>query len=124
MHDLKWNRTFNKHGFPGMNIPLDLRTEQYNHDVEGMWEALCTKISEDSAARVANTVKPMENVYDSIRIDCGLPDIRGYRSKGNPEVAVHQLIYDLMQISADHKNIIWVMWIPVVKDFFLTCTTV
>ena len=88
-HDLKWNRTFNKHGFPGMNIPLDLPTEQYNRHVKGMWKALCTNINEDSAARVANTVEPMENIYDSITIDCGLPEIRGYWSRGNPEVAVH-----------------------------------
>ena len=83
-HDLKWNRTFNKRCFPGMNIPLDLRTEQYNRDVKCMWKALCTNIDEDSAARVANTVEPMENIYDSITIDCGLPEIRGYRSGGNP----------------------------------------
>ncbi|XP_068697182.1 uncharacterized protein [Montipora foliosa] len=68
-HDLKWNRTFNKHGLPGMNIPLDLPTEQYNRDVKGMWDALGANINEDSAARVANTVEPMENIYDSIRID-------------------------------------------------------
>ena len=103
-HDLKWNRTFNKHGLPGMNIPLDLRTEQYNCDVKGMWKALGANINEDSAARVANTVEPMENIYDSIRIDCGLPKIRGYRSGGNPEAAVHQLICDLMQISAFKHN--------------------
>ena len=103
-HDLKWNRTFNKHGLPGMNIPLDLRTEQYNRDVKGMWKALGANINEDSAARVANTVEPMENIYDSIRIDLGLPEIRGYRSGGNPEVAVHQLICDLMQISAFKHN--------------------
>ena len=104
VHDLKWNRTFNKHGLPGMNIPLDLRTEQYNRDVKGMWKALGASINEDSAARVANTVEPMENIYDSIRIDLGLPEIRGYRSGGNPEVAVHQLICDLMQISAFKHN--------------------
>ena len=69
-----------------------------------MWKALGANINEDSAARVANTVEPMENIYDSIRIDCGLPEIRGYRSGGNPEVTVHQLICDLMQISAFKHN--------------------
>ena len=49
-HDLKWNRTFNKHGLPGMNIPLDLRTEQFNHDVKSMWKSLAANINEDSAA--------------------------------------------------------------------------
>ena len=48
--------------------------------------------------------EPMQNLYDAIRIDCGLPEIRGYRSGGNPEVAVHQLICDLMQISAFKHN--------------------
>ena len=69
-----------------------------------MWKALGANINEDSAARVANTVEPMENIYDSIRIDLGLPEIRGYRSGGNPEVAVHHLICDLMQISAFKHN--------------------
>lgn len=48
-HDLKWNRTFNKHGLPGMNIPVDLQTEQYNHEVKSMWNSLGANINEDSA---------------------------------------------------------------------------
>ena len=55
-HDPKWNRTFNKHGLPGMNIPLDLRTKQFNHDVKSMWKSLAASINEDSAVRIANTV--------------------------------------------------------------------
>lgn len=92
-----WNRTFNKHDLPGMNIPLDLRTEQFNRDVQSMWKALGANINEDSAARVPDTVEPMEKIQDSIRIDCGLPEITGYRFAGNPEVPVLQLIKDLVQ---------------------------
>ena len=43
-----------------MNIPLDLRTEQFNHDVKSMWKSLAASINEDSAARIANTVEPIE----------------------------------------------------------------
>ena len=82
-----------------MNIPLDLRTEQFNRDVQSMWKALGANINETSAARVADTVEPMEKIQDSIRIDCGLPEITGYRSTGNPEVPVLQLIKDLVQIN-------------------------
>lgn len=99
-HDLKWNRTFNKHGLPGINIPVDLQTEQYNHEVKSMWNSLGANINEDSAVRVANTVEPMEVIQDSIRRDLRLLDIRGYRSPGNPEVAVLQVIKDLVQIDA------------------------
>lgn len=42
----------------------------------------------------------MEGILDSIRCDCGLPQIKGYRSAGNPEAAVHQLIKDLVQVKA------------------------
>jgi len=59
-HDPKWNRTFNKHGLPGMNIPLDLRTKQFNHDVKSMWKSLAANLNEDLAALIANTVEPME----------------------------------------------------------------
>lgn len=99
-HDLQWNRTFNKYGLPGRNIPLDLRMEQFNKDVKTMWRALLANINETSAERVANTVEPMENIMDSIKRDCGLEEIPGYRSTGKPEVAVVQIIQDLMQISA------------------------
>lgn len=99
-HDLKWNRTFNKHGLPGINIPVDLQTEQYNHEVKSMWNSLGANINEDSAVRVANTVEPMEVIQDSIRRDLRLLDIRGYRSTGNPEDAVLQVIKDLVQIDA------------------------
>ena len=61
-HDLQWNRSFNKYGLPGKNIPLDLRTEQFNKDVKAMWRALQANISEKSAERVANTVEPMEHI--------------------------------------------------------------
>ena len=99
-HNLKWNRTFNKHGLPGMNIPLDLRTEQYNCAVKSMWRSLGSNINEDSALRVANTVEPMEGILDAIRRDCGLPEIQGYRSAGNSEVPVLQVIRDLVEINA------------------------
>lgn len=99
-HNLKWNRTFNKHGMPGMNIPLDLRTERYNCAVKSMWRSLGSNINEDSATRVTNTVEPREAILDTIRHDCGLPEIQGYRSAGNSEVPVLQVIRDLVQINA------------------------
>ena len=71
-HSLMWNRTFNKYGLPGKNIPLDLRTEQFNKDVKCMWRALQANINEASAERVANTVESMEDIRDSIKKDCGL----------------------------------------------------
>ena len=98
--DLKWNRTFNKYGLPGRNIPLDLRTEQFNKDVKTMWRALGANIDETNEERVANTVEPMEHIRDAIRRDCGLEETPGYRSSGQPEVAVLQVIQDLMQVNA------------------------
>lgn len=98
--DLEWNRTYNKYGLPGKNISLDLRTEQFNKDVKSTWKALLANINEMSAERVANTVEPMEYIRDSIKRDCGLLEVPGYRSPGKPEVAVEQIIQDLMQISA------------------------
>lgn len=47
-HSLLWNRTFNKYGLAGKNIPLDLRTEQFNKDVKCMWRALQANINEAS----------------------------------------------------------------------------
>jgi len=99
-HSLMWNRTFNKYGLPGKNIPLDLRTEQFNKDVKCMWRALQANINEASAERVANTVESMEDIRDSIKKDCGLLETTGYRSSGKPESAVIQIIQDLMQIRA------------------------
>ena len=59
-HDLEWKTPFNKHGLPGMNIPVDLQTEQFNHDVKSMWKSLAANINGDSVARIANTVESME----------------------------------------------------------------
>lgn len=42
----------------------------------------------------------MEVIQDSIKRDLRLLDIRGYRSAGNPEDAVLQVIKDLVQIDA------------------------
>ena len=99
-HSLLWNRTFNKYGVPGRNIPLDLRMEQLNKDVKCMWRALQANINEDSAERVANTVEPMEGIRDSIKKDCGLLETPGYRSSGKPESAVLQITEDLVKIDA------------------------
>ena len=99
-HDLLWNRTFNKYGVRGKNIPLDLRMEQKNKGVKTMWRPLLSNLSEDSAERVANTEEPMEDIRDSIKRDCGMAVIPGYRSSGKPEVPVQHIVNDLMQIKA------------------------
>lgn len=99
-HDLLWNRSFNKYGLRGKNIPLDLRTEQMNKGVKTMWRSLHSNLNEDSAERLANTEEPMEDIRDSIKRDCGMTEIPGYRSSGKPEVAVQQIIKDLIEIKA------------------------
>ena len=103
-HRLKWNCSLNKCGIQGKNIPLDLKTEQFNKGVKSMWRELHPNINEDSAARVANTVEPMENIIDSIKRDCDMLETPGYRSLGKPEEVVVQIVKDLMQIKAfKHK---------------------
>lgn len=99
-HYLKWNRFFNKHGTKGGNIPLDLRMEQLNKIVKTMWRSLGANINENSAARLANTVQPMEMVLDSIGKDCSLTRSPGHRSVGKPEAAVAQIVDDLIKIKA------------------------
>ena len=82
-HSLLWNRTFNKYGVPGRNIPLDLRMEQLNKDVKCIWRALQANINEGSAERVANTVEPMEGIRDSIKKDVGCWKLQDTGHLGN-----------------------------------------
>ena len=63
-----------------------------------MWKSVAANINDDSAARIADTIEPIEVIQDSITRDSGLSEILGYRSAGNPEFAVLQLINDLVQI--------------------------
>jgi uncharacterized FAD-dependent dehydrogenase len=78
---------------------------------------LQANINEDSAARVANTLEPMEKIQDSVRIDRGLPETPGYRSAGYPEGAVLQVIKDLMQISRSNQQQIGRKGHPSFQDF-------
>ena len=65
-----------------------------------MWRSLGANINEESAARLANTIEPMELVLDYIDEDCGLSKLKGYRAKGKPEVAVAQIPKDMTSIEA------------------------
>ena len=98
--NLKWNRFYNKHGIKGGNIPLDLRMEHMNKIVKTMWKALGSNINETSAERVANTVDPVELIIDGIDCDCDKKVSIGHRAAGNPEIAVTQVISDLIKIRA------------------------
>jgi hypothetical protein len=97
---MKWNRFYNKHGTKGGNIPLDLRMEQLNKVVKTMWRALGANLNEESAARLADTVEPLDLIMDAVDKDCNFDKGRGRRSSGKPEPAVQQVTKDLMQIKA------------------------
>ena len=49
---LKWSRTVNAHGKPGMNILCDLHTEHLNRNVKSAMSALHSNISDDSVVHV------------------------------------------------------------------------
>lgn len=104
-HNLKWNRFFNKHGKVGKNIPLDLRMEQLNKIVKTMWRALGANLEEKSAARLASTLEPMEQILESIDTDCNLANEFGYRSGGDPKKTVEIVVNDLMRIQAFKKQL-------------------
>ena len=103
-HNLKWNRFFNKQGKVGRNIPLDLRMEQLNKIVKTMWRSLGANLDERSAARLASTLEPMEQILESIDKDCNLTDEFGYRSGGDPKRSVELVTNDLMEINAFKKQ--------------------
>ena len=56
-HEMKWNRSFNKHGGKGHNIPLDLRSkvEQLNKQLKTLWRGLGADLTEKSAQRMASS---------------------------------------------------------------------
>ena len=64
-----------------------------------MWRFLGPNLNWDSAARVAEALQNLELLLLSIDSDCGLDD-HGYRTKGNNEGAVLQIMSDLMEIKA------------------------
>lgn len=99
-HNLIWNRFFNKNGSIAGNIPLDLRMEQLNKIVKTMWRSLGANLNEESATRLANTTESMELILEKLDDDCQLSKLEGYRSKGNPELAVAKITKDLMNIYA------------------------
>ena len=96
-HEMKWNRSFNKHGGKGHNIPLDLRMEQLNKQLKTLWRGLGANLTEKSAQRMASSLESLELVIGSVDNDCNFTHHVGYRAKGNPEEAVQQLVKDLME---------------------------
>lgn len=97
---LKWNRFYNKYGLVGRSISLDLKKEQQNKILKGLWRALGPNINQKTASRTARSLQLLEELIDSIDNDCGLRERQGYRSGGNQDEAVMQILSDLIEIKA------------------------
>ena len=97
---LKWNRFYNKYGITGRCISLDLKKEQQNKTLKSLWRGLGPNLNEDSASRTAKSLQLLEELIQSIDIDCGLSERQGYRSGGNKDEAIMQIISDLNEIKA------------------------
>ena len=106
-HNLMWNCLFNKQGLKGGNIPLDFRMEQMNKIVKTMWKTFGANLNEESAARIANTIKPVELILDAVDKDCDRKRFIGYRWSTKQEDAVSQIAKDLMQKEAFHYQKGW-----------------
>ena len=85
---MKWNRSVNKHGGKGNNIPLDLKMEQLNKQLKTLWRGLGANLSQKSAQRIASSLESLELVIGSVYNDCNYAGHAGYRAKGKPEEAV------------------------------------
>lgn len=101
-HEMKWNRSYNKHGGKSRNIPLDLRMEQLNKQLKTLWRGLGASLREKSAQRMASSLESLELVIGSVDNDCNIIGHVGHRAKGNPEKAVHQVVKDLIDKDAFH----------------------
>ena len=97
---LKWNRFVNNHGGKGCNIPLDLRKEHQNHLLKVLWRSLGPNLNESNAARLAGTLDLVEIIMQTVDEDCKLSNRSSHRAVAKSEEAVHQIINDLLSISA------------------------
>ena len=72
----------------------------FNKIVKTMWKALGCNINETSAEKLADTVDLVELIIDGIDCDCDKKVSIGHRAAGNPEIALTQVISDLIKIRA------------------------
>lgn len=97
---LIWNRFFNKHGWKGRNIPLDLQLEHLNNLLKACLKVLGANLKEKNAQRIALSLDAMEKIIDSVDKDCNFEtQVRGRHVK-NPEETVSQIVQDLIHIKA------------------------
>lgn len=97
---LKWNRGFNKHGGKGKNIPLDQEMEHRNKTVKTEWRGLGANLTESNAQRLASGLELLDMLLMSIDEDVKLSLKVKQRTQGKPEVAVKQIISDLVNKEA------------------------
>ena len=97
---LIWNRFFNKHGWKGRNIPLDLRLEHLNNFLKACLKVLGANMKEKNAQRVALSLDTLERILDSIDNDCNWEVKARARSVKSPEETVFQIYEDLNHIKA------------------------
>lgn len=100
---LIWNRFFNKHGWKGRNIPLDLRLEHLNNFLKACLKVLGANLKEKNAQRIALSLDTMEKILDSVDKDCNFEtQVRGRHVK-NPEETVSQRPRPHKSISTDPR---------------------
>ncbi len=97
---LIWNRFFNKHGWKGRNIPLDLRLEHLNNFLKACLKVLGANLKEKNAQRIAQSLEILERIMDSIDSDCNRETTVRARGMKNPEETVAQIVQDLVAIKA------------------------
>lgn len=97
---LIWNRFFNKHGWKGRNIPLDLRLEHLNNLLKSCLKVLGANLKEKSAQRIAQSLETLERILDSVDEDCSWETKVRARAVKDPEETVTQIVKDLNQIKA------------------------
>ena len=62
---LLWNCTVNIHGYPGMNVPCDLRMEHLNHEAKNSITGLGSNITDDSVIRIRRSIGHNVKVLNS-----------------------------------------------------------
>ena len=97
---LKWSRGFNKHGGKGKNIPLDQKMEHLNKTVKTEWRGLGANLTESNAQRLASGLELLDILLMPIDEDVKLSVKVKQETQGKPEVAVKQIISDLVNKEA------------------------